>query len=180
MRDLVFKKRKNQNNMKLHYIDLLIILIYLISTVAVGWVMRRKARQSQADYMMGGKKLPWYMLGLSNASDMFDISGTMWMVTIGFVYGFKSIWIVWLWPVFNQVFQMMYLNRWLRRSNVSTGAEWLITRFGKGKGSELSHIITVVFALIACLGFMAYGFVGLGKFLEPFPAVVGGVGLRTV
>lgn len=130
--------------------------------------MRRKARQSQTDYMMGGKKLPWYMLGLSNASDMFDISGTMWMVTIGFVYGFKSIWIVWLWPVFNQIFQMIYLNKWLRRSNVSTGAEWLVTRFGKGKGYELSHIITVVFALIGCLGFMAYGFVGLGKFLEPF------------
>lgn len=154
--------------MKLHLIDLLIILVYLISTVLVGWFMRRKARQSQTDYMMGGKKLPWYMLGLSNASDMFDISGTMWMVTIGFVYGFKSIWIVWLWPVFNQIFQMIYLNKWLRRSNVSTGAEWLVTRFGKGKGYELSHIITVVFALIGCLGFMAYGFVGLGKFLEPF------------
>lgn len=154
--------------MKLHLIDLLIILVYLISTVLVGWLMRRKARQSQTDYMMGGKKLPWYMLGLSNASDMFDISGTMWMVTIGFVYGFKSIWIVWLWPVFNQIFQMIYLNKWLRRSNVSTGAEWLVTRFGKGKGYELSHIITVVFALIGCLGFMAYGFVGLGKFLEPF------------
>lgn len=154
--------------MKLHTLDLLIILSYLLLTVVIGWVMRRKARESQSDYMMGGKKLPWYLLGLSNASDMFDISGTMWMVTIGFVYGFKSMWIVWLWPVFNQIFQMMYLNRWLRRSNVSTGAEWLKTRFGTGKGSELSHIITVVFALIGCLGFMAYGFVGLGKFIEPF------------
>lgn len=154
--------------MKLHGIDLLILCVYLLSTVLIGWVMRQRARRSQSDYMLGGKKLPWYMLGLSNASDMFDISGTMFMVTIGFVYGFKSIWIVWLWPVFNQIFQMMYLNRWLRRSNVSTGAEWLKTRFGTGKGSELSHLITVVFALIGCLGFMAYGFVGLGKFIEPF------------
>ena len=45
---------------------------------------------------MGGKKLPWYMLGLSDASDMFDISGTMWMVALCFVYGLKSIWIPWL------------------------------------------------------------------------------------
>lgn len=154
--------------MKLHGLDLLILLVYLIATVLVGWLLRRRARQSQTDYMMGGKKLPWYMLGLSNASDMFDISGTMFMVTIGFVYGFKSIWIVWLWPVFNQIFQMMYLNRWLRRSNAATGAEWLKTRFGTAKGSELSHLITVIFALIGCLGFMAYGFVGLGKFIEPF------------
>ena len=118
---------------------------------------------------MAGKKLPWYLLGLSDAADMFDISGTMWMVSLCFVYGFKSIWIPWLWPVFNQVFNMMFLAKWLRRSNADTGAEWLATRFGfKGKGVTASHNITVVFALIGCLGFLAYGFVGLGKFIEIF------------
>lgn len=154
--------------MKLHTIDLLIIAVYLAITVVIGLLMRRKARQSHQDYMMGGKKLPWYLLGLSNASDMFDISGTMWMVALCYVYGLKSIWIVWLWPVFNQVFLMMYLSKWLRRSNVSTGAEWLQTRFGQGRDSQFSHVITVIFALIGCLGFLAYGFVGLGKFIELF------------
>ena len=118
---------------------------------------------------MGGKSLPWYMLGLSDASDMFDISGTMWMVALCFVYGLKSIWVPWLWPVFNQVFMMMFLSKWLRRSNANTGAEWLQTRFGlTGKGVKASHIIVIAFALIACLGFLAYGFVGLGKFMEIF------------
>lgn len=118
---------------------------------------------------MGGKSLPWYMLGLSDASDMFDISGTMWMVALCFVYGLKSIWIPWLWPVFNQVFMMMFLSKWLRRSNANTGAEWLKTRFGvSGKGVKGSHIIVIAFALISCLGFLAYGFVGLGKFMEVF------------
>jgi hypothetical protein len=42
---------------------------------------------------MGSKSLPWYLLGLSDASDMFDISGTMWMVALCFIYGMKSIWI---------------------------------------------------------------------------------------
>lgn len=118
--------------------------------------------------MLGGNKLPWYMLGLSNASGMFDISGTMWLVTLGFVYGLKSIWIPWLWPVFNQVFLMVFLSAWLRRSNATTGAEWIQTRFGTDSGSSLSHKITVVFALISCLGFLAYGFIGLGKFVQIF------------
>lgn len=118
---------------------------------------------------MGGKKLPWYLLGLSNASDMFDISGTMWMVALCFIYGMKSIWIPWLWPVFNQVFLMMFLSAWLRRSNADTGAGWLITRFGSsGKGISGSHNIVVAFALVSCFGFMAYGFVGLGKFIQLF------------
>ena len=155
--------------MKLQLTDISIVVIYLVSMLLIGIYFRKKARKTKESYLLAGKKLPWYLLGLSDASDMFDISGTMWMVALCFVYGFKSIWIPWLWPVFNQVFNMMFLAKWLRRSNADTGAAWLATRFGlKGPGVISSHNITVVFALIGCLGFLAYGFVGLGKFIEIF------------
>ena len=157
------------NIMKLQLLDILILLTYLATMIFIGFWMRKKAKQSKESYLLGGKTLPWYMLGLSDASDMFDISGTMWMVALCFVYGLKSIWIPWLWPVFNQVFMMMFLSKWLRRSNANTGAEWLKTRFGlSGKGVKGSHVIVIAFALIGCLGFLAYGFVGLGKFMEIF------------
>ena len=120
------------------------------------------------NYFLGGKSIPWYMLGLSNASGMFDISGTMWMVYLLFVYGLKSVWIPWLWPVFNQIFLMMYLSIWLRRSNVMTGAEWISFRFGKGQGATLSHLIVVLFALLNVIGFLGYGFIGIGKFAAIF------------
>lgn len=155
--------------MKLQLLDICIVLAYLAVMVFIGVYMRKKARENKESYLMGGKKLPWYMLGLSDASDMFDISGTMWMVALCFVYGLKSIWIPWLWPVFNQVFMMMFLSKWLRRSNANTGAEWLATRFGvAGKGVSGSHTVVVIFALIGCFGFLAYGFIGLGKFIEIF------------
>lgn len=155
--------------MNLTIYDAIIIVLYLVTMVVIGWVLRKKARQNKESYLMGGKKLPWYMLGMSDASDMFDISGTMWMVGLCFLYGMKSIWIPWLWPVFNQVFLMMFLSKWLRRSNATTGAEWLASRFGKiGKGVKSSHNVVVAFALLSCLGFLAYGFVGLGKFIEIF------------
>lgn len=155
--------------MKLQAIDIAILISYLAAMVMIGWLLRKKARQNKESYLLGGKKLPWYLLGLSDASDMFDISGTMWMVALCFVYGMKSIWIPWLWPVFNQVFNMMFLAKWLRRSNANTGAEWLATRFGLvGKAVKASHIVVVAFALIGCFGFLAYGFIGLGKFIEIF------------
>ena len=155
--------------MKLQLIDIIIITGYLVLMVSLGFWFRKKARQNKESYLMGGKSLPWYMLGLSDASDMFDISGTMWMISLCFVYGIKSIWIPWLWPVFNQVFNMMFLAKWLRRSNANTGAEWLAGRFGvTGRGVRGSHTIVVVFALLGCLGFLAYGFIGLGKFIEIF------------
>lgn len=154
--------------MNLGFIDISIILLYLLSTVIIGLVLRKQAQKSKQSYLLGGNRLPWYMLGLSNASGMFDISGTVWLVTILFVYGVKSIWLPWLWPVFNQIFLMVFLSMWLRRSNVTTGAEWIGTRFGFKKGAKLSHMIVVVFALIMGLGYLTYGFVGLGKFMEIF------------
>ncbi len=154
--------------MNLTAIDFIIILLYLLSTIVIGFVLRKQAQTSKESYLLGGNKLPWYMLGLSNASGMFDISGTVWLVTILFVYGVKSIWLPWLWPVFNQIFLMMFLSMWLRRSNVTTGAEWIGTRFGFTKGATRSHIIVIVFAIIMGLGYLTYGFVGLGKFMEIF------------
>ena len=154
--------------MKLNLIDIIIIFAYLISTVIIGLVLKKVAQKSKSNYLLGGNKLPWYMLGLSNASGMFDISGTMWLVTLLFVYGLKSIWIPWLWPVFNQIFLMVFLSIWLRRSKVTTGAEWINTRFGRSIDSNLSHGVVVVFALILCLGYLAYGFIGLGKFVMIF------------
>jgi solute:Na+ symporter, SSS family len=154
--------------MKLHLVDILIIVLYLVSITGIGLYLKKLAHSSKNAYLLGGNNIPWYMLGLSNASGMFDISGTMWLVTLAFVYGLKSIWIPWLWPTFNQIFLMVFLSAWLRRSNASTGAEWIKTRFGTDTGSKLSHSIMVVFALLVCLGFLAYGFIGLGKFMQIF------------
>jgi len=154
--------------MKLHGIDIAIVVAYLLSVSLIGVLLSRRASKNLSSYLLGGKELPWYLLGLSNASGMFDISGTMWLVAIMFIYGFKSVWLPWLWPTFNQIFLMMFLSAWLRRSNVTTGAQWIGTRFGRGAGAQLSHTIVVAFAIIGCLGFMVYGFVGLGKFMEVF------------
>ena len=131
------------------------------------WVSKRASRDTRS-YFLGGNVLPWYMLGISNASGMFDIAGTMLLVTWLFIYGMKSVFIPWLWPVFNQIFLMVYLSAWLRRSGVTTGAEWIKFRFGNGLGAQLSHLIVVVFALVSVIGFLTYGFKGIGKFAVDF------------
>ncbi|MGD0222911.1 MAG: sodium:solute symporter family protein [Terriglobia bacterium] len=154
--------------MHLHGIDIAIILAFLASSVVVGyWVSHRASRDIRA-YFLGGNTMPWYFLGISNASGMFDISGTMLLVYWMFIYGLKSVWIPWLWPTFNQVFLMIYLSAWLRRSNVMTGAEWIKTRFGTGRGAQLAHLIVVVYAFVSIIGFFSYGFKGIGKFAATF------------
>ena len=154
--------------MTLHPLDLAIIAAYVVATVGIGFWISRKASKSIQNYFLGGNEIPWYALGLSNASGMFDISGTMWLVYLLFVYGMKSVWVPWLWPVFNQIFLMVYLSVWLRRSGVMTGAEWIRFRFGDTRGAKLSHLVVVLFALINVVGFLAYGFIGIGQFAAAF------------
>ena len=154
--------------MNLHAIDIVIIVAYLLSTVLIGYWVSHRASQSMQTYFLGGNKMPWYVLGISNASGMFDISGTMLLVYWMFIYGLKSVWIPWLWPTFNQIFLMVYLSAWLRRSKVMTGAEWIKTRFGAGCGAQLSHLIVVIYAFVSIIGFFSYGFKGIGKFAATF------------
>ena len=152
--------------MELYSIDIAIIFVYLVLTVLIGFWISKRASKDLDSYFLGGKSLPWYILGISNASGQFDITGTMWLVYLCFVYGLKSIWIPWVWPTFNQIFLMVYVGMWLRRSNVLTGAEWIKTRFGRGTGANLAHISVVLFALINVVGMIAYAFKGIGKFAQ--------------
>lgn len=154
--------------MHLNPLDIFVIVAYIAASIGIGFWISKKASQSMNSYFLGGNKIPWWMLGVSNASGMFDISGTMWMVYLLFIYGLKSVWIPWLWPVFNQIFMMIFMSVWLRRSGVMTGAEFIKFRFGEGKGALWSHFIVVAFALLNVLGFLAYGFIGIGKFAAVF------------
>ncbi len=154
--------------MSIHPIDITILVLYLIAVVSIGIYLSTRASQNLDTYFLAGRSVPWYILGVSNSSSMFDITGTMWLVLMFLVYGVKGAWIPWIWPTFNQIFLMVYLSIWIRRSNVLTGSEWITTRFGNGKGAELSRISVLVFAMVSVIGFLAYAFQGIGKFASVF------------
>lgn len=152
----------------MHTVDLVIIAGYMALMIAVGWWVAKKAAKDSESYFLAGKSLPWWVIGVAHGSSGIDITGTMWFVTMLFVYGVKATWLLWVWPLFNVIFRMMYLGTWVRRSNVLTGAEWMRTRFGAGIGPELAYLSVVVYALVSVVGFLSYAFRGIGKFMVPF------------
>ena len=154
--------------MNLQPLDIGIVIGYLVLTLIIGFLISKRASKNLDSYFLGGRRIPWYILGISNASGMFDITGTMWFVSILFIYGLKGAWLPWMWPIWNQVFLMVFMAAWLRRSNAMTGAEWLKTRFGEDRGGRLSHLIVVIFSIISVVGFIAYTFSGIGKFATSF------------
>jgi len=110
-------------------IDLSIIICYVLLTVGVGVWISKKASKGLDHYFLGGKSIKWYYLGLSYGCGMFDLSGTSWVVCILFLFGLNSFMFMWLWPIWNQIFVMMFLAVWVRSSKVMTGSEWILTRF---------------------------------------------------
>jgi Na+/proline symporter len=80
--------------MQLHWIAPGIIVLYLIATIFVGFRVSKRASQSVKHYFPGGNKLPWYTPGVSNASGMFDIAGTMWLagICVAAAHVLKGVW----------------------------------------------------------------------------------------
>ncbi len=154
--------------MPLHRIDVTIVVVYLVVVVAMGWMFSRRAGKNLEAYILGGKGLPWLVIGISHGVSSLDISGTMWFALILFAYGVKGVYILWIWPLFAMVFRMVYLSVWVRRSSALTGAEWMHTRFGRASGGNLAHLSVVIYAIVGVIGFLCYAFQGVGKFAAPF------------
>jgi SSS family solute:Na+ symporter len=152
----------------MHALDITIIVLYFILMIAVGWFVAKLAARNPESYFLAGKSLPWWMIGIAHGSSGLDISGTMWFVMVLFVYGVKGVWLLWVWPLFNVIFRMVYLGTWVRRSNVLTGAEWMYTRFGRNRGSELAYLSIVAYALVSVVGFLSLAYIGIGKFTASF------------
>ncbi len=146
----------------MHTVDIIIIVIYFLLIAVVGFVISKNKANDLNSYFLGGKDMKWYMLGLSNSSGMFDVNAVSWRLAMLILYGMQSVWIPWVWPVWNQVFVMIFLSTWLRRSGAMTGAEWMRFRFGDGLGGRLSHIIVVVFAVIEVTISIGVFFTGIG------------------
>ena len=58
--------------MNVHAIDILIIGAYVAATLLLGFWIAKRASSSLRSYFLGGNQIPWYLLGVSNASGMFD------------------------------------------------------------------------------------------------------------
>ena len=146
--------------------DYFIILGYLAVMLAIGLLHQKKASVDVRSYFLGGNKIPWWITAMSSCMSSIDITGTMVNVSILYFMGIRSFYYnIW---VIGMVALMCHLGRWIRRSNVVTAAEWMTTRFGKGWAGELPRLTIAIVSMGLLLGYVAYAFVGVGKFISAF------------
>ncbi len=149
-------------------VDPAVVVLYFVSVIGVGFWYRRRASRSLDSYFLGGKSMHWLALSMSGAVSNFDITGTMWIVTLICLFGFKSMWNHWMWGFLMGAFFLAYMGKWVRRSNVLTGAEWMVTRFGDGPDGRAARLAYAVMAVVTLTAFVGYAFQGIGKFASVF------------
>ncbi len=145
-------------------LDIAIILLYFGVILVAGFYFARRAAKSLEDYFLGGKNIHWLALAMSGSVSNFDITGTMWIVSIIFVLGMKSMWHHWMWGVLLGAFFLAYMGKWVRRSNVMTAAEWMKTRFGDGTPGRVARVTYAFMAVLTQASFIGYAYQGIGKF----------------
>jgi len=153
----------------LNFIDSSIIIIYLIITMGVGLIMTRKASQSLDNYYLGGRSLPWYMLGMAGMANWFDLTGTMIITSFLYMLGPKGLFIEFRGgAVLILAFLICYTGKWHRRSGCMTGAEWIAYRFGTGTEAKWMRFFKAFMTVVATVGMLAYLIRGTSLFVGMF------------
>ena len=149
-------------------VDIAIVIIYLVAIVGIGLYMSRRASAGLDNYFLSGRKMPALLLAISGGFSWFDVAGTMWIVGMFYTYGFKAIWPQWMWGMVGAAFWMAYIGKWIRRSEVMTGAEWMKTRFGTGPAGISARTAMTLVGVVLTISLISTASVGIGKFWSQF------------
>ena len=148
--------------------DYAIIVLYFILVIGLGFWYQKRASRNLKAYFLGGTRIHWLALAMSGSVSNFDITGTMWIISILYVLGMKSMWHHWMWGFLMGAFFLSYMGKWVRRSNVMTAAEWMKTRFGGDTAGKLARTAYALMAVVTLASFVGYAYQGIGKFASVY------------
>lgn len=149
--------------------DYSVIAVYFLILVGLGIYLKRKASASVEDYFIGGRRIPWWALGISDMASYLDIAGTVVIVSMIFLLGPRGLFIAFRGgAVLILAFCLVWMGKWHRRSGCITRAEWMIFRFGDGKGGRCAQLIAALFSVVWCIGMIGYLVIAVGIFLSTF------------
>ncbi len=157
-------------------LDYVVIAVYFSMLVSLGLYLRKRASASMEDYFLGGRRLPWWLIGFSGMGHFLDIAGTLIIISFLYLLGPRGLFIefrggaVLILPVW-----LLWAGKWHRRSGCMTGAEWMSFRFGNGLGGQFARVACAISRIALTVGMLAYMVKAVGLFFSmflPFPPLV--------
>ena len=159
--------------------DLTTLIIYFLLIIGVGVVLSKKASGSISDYYLGGRTIPWYILGISGMATFLSLSGSMHVASLYLILGVKGFLTTFRGHLaLVLAFLMIFVAKWLNRSGVMTNAEWIEFRFGRDRQGRLARFLAALSNTIVSVSIMAFFFVAAEKFFAlylPFNPKIGAI-----
>ena len=114
--------------MSLEWIDWLIILVFFIVILLVGILVSKRAGSSSAEYFLGGRTMPWWLLGVSMVATTFSTDTPNLVTDIVRTNGVSGNWVWWAFLLTGMLTVFVYAKLW-RRSSVMTDVEFYEIRY---------------------------------------------------
>ena len=106
----------------LNTFDYAVIVLYALTLIGMTFYLKRLASASLEDYLVGGRSLPWWMLGTSGMASYLDVAGTMVIVSFLYMLGPRGLFIEFRGgAVLVLVMMMLWTGKWHRRSGCRPG-----------------------------------------------------------
>jgi solute:Na+ symporter, SSS family len=125
--------------------DILVILVYLVGMVAMGWWGKNRAR-TESDYLVAGRRLGPVLYMGTLAALVLGGASTIGGVALGYEYGISGMWLVVAIGSGVLVLSLAFAGR-ISRLKVYTVSEMLELRYGPGS-SVLSGVVMAAYTLM--------------------------------
>jgi len=133
--------------MRLHLADYLIIIVYFIFVIGVGFLIKRKIKSSN-DFLTSNRSIPLWITSLAFISANLGAQEVIGMVASGAKYGIMTVHFYWVGAIFAMVFLGVFMMPFYYGSRARSVPEYLSLRFDeKTRGlNAISFAVMTVFS----------------------------------
>ncbi|MEA3450521.1 MAG: sodium:solute symporter family protein [Bacteroidota bacterium] len=156
----------------LNNFDWLIIALYIIFIVFIGLLFRKQAGKSLSDFFLGGRKLPWWLAGLSMVATTFAADTPLVVTELVGKNGIAGNWLWWNFLIGGMLTTFFFARLW-RRANVLTELEFISIRYSGKEAVALRGIRAGYIALIMNTLIIAWVNLALMTIIEVFFGISG-------
>lgn len=133
--------------MRLQLADYLIILVYFIFVIGVGFLIKKKIKSSN-DFLTSSRSIPLWITSLAFISANLGAQEVIGMVASGAKYGIMTVHFYWVGAIFAMVFLGVFMMPFYYGSRARSVPEYLSLRFDeKTRGlNAISFAVMTVFS----------------------------------
>ena len=164
--------------MVLQTIDWVIVGLFFVIVLGIGWAASKTAGKSSSEFFLGGRGMPWWLLGISMVACTFSADTPNLVTGMVRENGVAKNWAWWAFLITGMVTVFIYAKLW-RRSGVMTDLEYYEKRYSGKAASFLRGFRSLYLGIFfnclimgsVTLAAIKIGGVMLG--LDPWVVVVG-------